>query len=45
MVSYMKKMIWGETASQQSAAAASNNAEEDKEESVGPAFTGRVTAD
>ena len=43
MVSYMKKMIWGD---QNTQAAASNVEEEKKEsESVGPAFTGKVTPD
>ena len=44
MVSYMKKMIWGDPQAQ--AAAASNEERKaDEGDSVGPAFSGKVTPD
>ena len=45
MVSYMKKMIWGDQSANQAAAASQEERKDGEGESVGPAFSGRVTPD
>ena len=47
MVSYMKKMIWGDPAQQAAAQGGTNTNEEDKDEDEGgtSTFTGTVTRD